>query len=180
MLSVEQTWTYTAAVLESRILSLLELARSSELEVFFSRRWMTVTKLLGVASKLRGCFFEAMSSAGDIFLDRSPVVADCVQDAQSCHRARSLGVATSLSFGVEKKRARDACSALGRGACALKPWVKVEVEDFLQGRAHSTQSSTGESGGMAWVEVPTPVALLGGLMVMALSAHYMTARSKTG
>lgn len=33
---------------------------------------------------------------------------------------------------------------------------------------------------MAMVEVPTPVALLGGLLAMALSAHYMTARSKTG
>ncbi|CAM9241241.1 unnamed protein product [Ectocarpus sp. 12 AP-2014] len=33
---------------------------------------------------------------------------------------------------------------------------------------------------MALVEVPTPLALLGGLLAMALSAHYMTARSKTG
>ncbi|CAN0128810.1 unnamed protein product [Pylaiella littoralis] len=33
---------------------------------------------------------------------------------------------------------------------------------------------------MAFVEVPTPVALLGGLLAMTLSAHYMTARSKTG
>ncbi|CAN0133615.1 unnamed protein product [Ascophyllum nodosum] len=33
---------------------------------------------------------------------------------------------------------------------------------------------------MALVDVPTPVVLLGGLVGMALSAHYMTARSKTG
>eukprot|EP00903_Cladosiphon_okamuranus_P020541 g18854.t1 len=33
---------------------------------------------------------------------------------------------------------------------------------------------------MAIVEVPTPVALLAGLLAMALSAHHMTARSKTG
>lgn len=30
------------------------------------------------------------------------------------------------------------------------------------------------------MEVPMPAALLVGLLAMALSAHYMTARSKTG
>ncbi|CAN0335035.1 unnamed protein product [Ascophyllum nodosum] len=33
---------------------------------------------------------------------------------------------------------------------------------------------------MVLADVPTPVVLLGGLVGMALSAHYMTARSKTG
>ncbi|CAM9855086.1 unnamed protein product [Sphacelaria rigidula] len=33
---------------------------------------------------------------------------------------------------------------------------------------------------MQLIEAPTPIVLLGGLLVMALSAHYMTARSKTG
>ena len=45
------------------------------------------------------------------------------------------GVSTFLSFTVEKRRARGTCSAFGGGGCAHKPWVEVEVVDFLHGRA---------------------------------------------
>lgn len=60
------------------------------------------------------------------------------------------------------------------------PRSKLRLWIFCRAGPIYTRKLERESGGMAWVEIPTPVALLGGLMMMALSAHYMTARSKTG
>ena len=99
-----------------------------------------------------------------------------VRDRQQRRRYLAL----VLRIG-EKKGACVACSAFRASARAHKPWIEVATSkfwrvDFLQ----AARSSGMESGGMGLLDVPTPVALLGGLMLMALSAHYMTARSKTG